>query len=252
MVLTLGSNLVALLRSSKLPEEEFIPLSHPLYYSVAYWLHHSAAASGAAGTSLSSTSKLSDMVFQFFQDNAFRDWAKVFPSDPTEYAEHYTWLSPADAQPLHIASSYGLTRVVERLIGGGAHSVMPKKEHAIHLDALDNTPLFWALLNRHDTISRLLSDKGAGVSVVDKRRFTPLHIAVERGDKFMFQRLIDIGTKVSAADQNGVTPLHTAALHGRVEVARLLIDKGAHISATDRDEAVEPTLGEAIDCLSLR
>ena len=205
----------------------------PLYYSVFEWLRHAEAV--AAKTSETGTcSKLSDMIVEFFQGcRAYKTWAQVFASrDLTAFdnCEHYSWESTLDARPLHIASSYGLVGVVERLFEGGSHSAPQKEENAIDPDDRDGegrTPLFWAVWGRHESTSRLLIDKGAKVSAVDKRGFTPLHLAAERGHEPLVQILVGKGACVSATNERGETPLHAAAASGCDAVTRLLVEHNA-------------------------
>jgi len=88
--------IVTLLRSSGLPEEGEIGPLNPFYYSVVYWLHHSAVVL----TETSETSiytKFLDMVVKFFRDDrAFQAWKRAFPNHYGDTLLHATALFGSD------------------------------------------------------------------------------------------------------------------------------------------------------------
>ena len=165
------------------------------------------------------------MVLKFFQnDLAFQAWAKVYPSLDEIHGipERYTWQSPIYALKVHIAASYGLAKVVEKLTLGQAHSTLPTEEYTIGVDDQDptgKTPLFWSVWGHHKAVSELLIGKGALISAIDKRKCTPLHAAAEIGCLSLVKLLINGGACVSARNEENDTPLHAAAARGWDDVA---------------------------------
>jgi ankyrin repeat domain-containing protein 50 len=103
------------------------------------------------------------------------------------------------------------------------------------VDVKDNmygrTPLSWAAGRGHEAVVRLLLDKGAAVDAKDtKNRQTPLSCAAGRGHEAVVRLLLDKGATVDAKDtQHGQTPLSWAAKGGHEAVVRLLLDKGAAV-----------------------
>lgn len=132
------------------------------------------------------------------------------------------------------------------------------------------TPIFWAVIGGHETVVKLLIERGAtfgqpafgksllhdavrgghvGVarvllengfdpdSVERPRHWywnVPIHTAVIRGDEAMLGLLLDKGAKIDARDQKGAyTALHCAAGGGNLAVMRQLLERGADIEATE-------------------
>lgn len=56
---------------------------------------------------------------------------------------------------------------------------------------------------------------------------SPLHMAVQWGQKEKVEYLLDKGVDIDFPDGNGSTPLHIALLYRRMEVAQLLVERGA-------------------------
>lgn len=65
--------------------------------------------------------------------------------------------------------------------------------------------------------------KGPDVNAKDKDGVTPLHKAVQKGDKAEVEALLAKGADVNARGKNGRTPLHAAAGQGNKDVAELLL-----------------------------
>ena len=73
-----------------------------------------------------------------------------------------------------------------------------------------------------------LIEKGAKINRQSNDGWTPLHEAVQVGNKDMVQTLIDHDAFVNAADINGWTPLHEASNKGNLEIFKLLVENGAN------------------------
>ena len=83
-------------------------------------------------------------------------------------------------------------------------------------------------------VERLITANPALVNARDRDGATPLHWAVDRGQRLVAETLLAYDADVNARKPNGVTPLHIAAALGRKELAELLIADGADVNATDR------------------
>ncbi len=73
----------------------------------------------------------------------------------------------------------------------------------------------------------------ADVNAKNEYGYTPLHCAVDYGQKIIAEFLIESGAEVDAKNKVGETPLHIAADLGRKDFAELLINNGANIEAKD-------------------
>jgi ankyrin repeat protein len=71
--------------------------------------------------------------------------------------------------------------------------------------------------------------------ILDRIGFTPLHVAVERGDRDVVRRLLRGNPDVNAADCTGTTPLHLAADGGDIDLVQELLAAGAALDPKDRN-----------------
>lgn len=99
------------------------------------------------------------------------------------------------------------------------------------------TALHIATLEGHESIVRLLLERGAKVNYKDYEGRTALIWAARSaplGEELVdvFQLLLAKGADLGACDAAyGATVLHWAASKGRVETVKLLLDNGANVSA---------------------
>lgn len=77
-----------------------------------------------------------------------------------------------------------------------------------------------------------LIEKGAKINRQSNDGWTPLHEAVQAGNKKMVQLLLDHDAFVNAADTKGWTPLHEASQRVNIEIFKLLVENGANINAS--------------------
>ena len=95
------------------------------------------------------------------------------------------------------------------------------------------TPLHMAVQQGQKETAELLIEIGADINAEDTFGETPLHYAVGRGDMQLTEFLIQKGADVKSTARVGWTPLHCVAANGSKELARLLIQKGADVNARD-------------------
>jgi ankyrin repeat protein len=127
------------------------------------------------------------------------------------------------------AVTHGYERIVEFLLEGGANP-----ETKGHKEGL--RPLHTAVDKGHETICRLLLDKGADYNGMATEYYdyrTALHIAAKHGYTPIAKMLLERGSKVDVGDKENRTPLSIAARGGHEKVVRLLVDKGADPESKD-------------------
>lgn len=118
------------------------------------------------------------------------------------------------------------------------------------LDGAEATRLLFEAINTIDNSSNvkatidLLLAKGANKNAQDEHGNTPLHKAIEKGDKEIIELLISKGAYVDAKDKNRNTPLHFAIRKKDVKLIEMLVAKGANICAENNDG--ESPLAQAI------
>ncbi len=103
------------------------------------------------------------------------------------------------------------------------------------LDRKRKTPLHIAVGANNLEAMALLAARGADLGAKDITGMTPLHVAAMLGRVDAAVWLLDHGAAPETADHFGDTPLHTAAVFGQGGVARLLAVRGADLNARDRD-----------------
>jgi ankyrin repeat protein len=140
----------------------------------------------------------------------------------------YSQCLPEHLTGLHLAASFGLTKIVRLLL----------EREGVDADSKDSdggTPLSRAAFNGHEAVVRLLLEKGADITAKDGRGVTALHLAAATGHEAVMRLLLQKGTDVAAKDGRGVTALHLAAANGHEAMVRLLVERGADVAAKDID-----------------
>lgn len=96
------------------------------------------------------------------------------------------------------------------------------------------TPLMMAILRGNPTIVLRLAAAGADVNHrVPVNGTTPLLLAMEHNSLEIVKTLIDAGANVNVRNNAGDTPLIAASFRGSVALVKLLIDSGADKQAID-------------------
>lgn len=137
------------------------------------------------------------------------------------------WCPPNHTTLLHVASRH---RLVGPLLG-----ILQSEEPLDNkIDASDEdmrTPLSWAAEEGHETVVRLLLDRGANVNAQCDVGGPALLAASWRGHEQIVRMLLDHGAYVHAQNILQCDALQLASLYGKEKIARLLLEYGADVNA---------------------
>lgn len=197
------------------PSGSGFQLDEFLDYSAVHWAHHYRAAQNYG------TFGLVDEVVRLCdpQTPAFAAWIGRY----RETEDDMSLVQNSGLTALMVASHFGLTRVVERLLDSG-----------VEVDAMDsmcNTAMMFAIQRGHSSVVMLLGAAGAGYECRQGNGWTPLVQAIQEHNEQLARQLVNDGAEVDAQDRNRKTPIHFAASRGMTSLVRLLIEKGADINA---------------------
>ena len=128
--------------------------------------------------------------------------------------------------PLHYAAAYGQLESVRTLLQLGGRMSMTK--------VTDNygTPLHQAVERGNKDIVSLLLNEGCPINVVDSGGRSVLHYAARYGQIHIIEMLGKKGLNINIGDDEGKTPLHYAAAWGQLESVRTLLGLGGRESMT--------------------
>ena len=98
-----------------------------------------------------------------------------------------------------------------------------------------DTPLIVACRNGHESVARLLLDRGASINATNQFQATCLHIAAQNGHESVARLLLERGASINAIDKDNWTSLYFAARTGHESVVGLLLERGASIDAVTKD-----------------
>ena len=130
---------------------------------------------------------------------------------------------------INLAASRGLHKMVNVLLENGAkiHDKEPDTE---------NTPLHFAVENRHDNVVETLLKLGADVDTKNIHGYTPLMTAFSQNQIAIAKMLLKNNANLKeATDKLGTNPLHIAVKKGHLDLIALLIEHGADIECRKKD-----------------
>jgi ankyrin repeat domain-containing protein 50 len=107
----------------------------------------------------------------------------------------------------------------------GWHDYFPKQFNLLHAVA------YWGLIEMLAVLPGPVID----INSRDSYGRTALHLGTRNGHETMVRVLLEKGADISGKDQHGSTALHRAARAGHTAVARVLLEKGANVEATDEN-----------------
>jgi len=146
------------------------------------------------------------------------------------YPQHWTATDDDGHGLLHWAALVGSCPFCEKCLANGA---------GVDLQATNmQTPLFWAVLQGHLPVVRLLLNSKASLQVRDSLGATPAMIAVQHKQHAAFLLLMRRGGKalLDDGDKNGCTAVHWAAYKGDLTALKFLDYFGADLTALDNAE----------------
>jgi ankyrin repeat protein len=103
--------------------------------------------------------------------------------------------------------------------------------HMIFEDPRTSIQLVIASFFGHDTVVKLLLDKGADVNAQGGEYSNALYAASFRGHEQVVKMLLDKGAEVNAQGGLCSNALQAASLKGNEQVVKMLLDKGADVNA---------------------
>ncbi|KAM7459453.1 hypothetical protein LguiA_036447 [Lonicera macranthoides] len=125
--------------------------------------------------------------------------------------------------PLHIAASKGSVECAVLLLGFGADPNIKDYE--------GNVPLWDAIVGKHESMIKLLTENGATISSGNVGQFACF--AVEQNNIDLLKELVRFGGDVTQVSTSGTTALHSAISHENTEMVKFLVGRGADIDKPD-------------------
>jgi ankyrin repeat protein len=147
-----------------------------------------------------------------------------FKADPND--------SQTDGRPL-LFSALSDTNILEALLDAGAD---PNRAGADGEPPLMKLYSFSESSERNVAFAKLLIAHGAKVNVENHEGYTPLNVAVFRGDHESIKLLLASGANVNARwSWDGATVLHLAVQSGNREIVELLLANKADVNTRNND-----------------
>ncbi|XP_050408666.1 serine/threonine-protein phosphatase 6 regulatory ankyrin repeat subunit B [Patella vulgata] len=129
--------------------------------------------------------------------------------------------------PLHLAIRYGNKSVVDVLLK--AHGCVVNLS-----DGLGITPFMLAVEQNETQIAKLLFQHGVDVNKQDILGKSPLHRAIQNGNKIIVDDLLKAhGCDVNLSDGEGITPIMLAVEQNKTQIAKLLFQHGVDVNKQD-------------------
>ncbi|KNA06432.1 hypothetical protein SOVF_181220 [Spinacia oleracea] len=126
---------------------------------------------------------------------------------------------------LHIAAANGNESIATILFAYGAETNIK--------DSDGNIPFWDAISGKHESMIKLLKDRGGNLALGDVYRYA-CH-ALEQDDLQLLKDIARYGGDLTLAGNDGCTPLHAAVTNGDIRAVKFLLDLGAEIDKADED-----------------
>ncbi|XP_069938548.1 ankyrin repeat, PH and SEC7 domain containing protein secG-like isoform X2 [Cherax quadricarinatus] len=146
-----------------------------------------------------------------------------------EYLENLVIQDKYGNTPLHLAVEGGYLECCKTILGISTKEVNLKNKAG-------NSPLLLSIATgkKSTQITELLILNGSKLNIANKRKWTALHIAAEKGNVKTLKLLLQHDDKcLQAKDSEGLTPLHVAAKNGHWKICNELVEAGANIEERD-------------------
>lgn len=129
-----------------------------------------------------------------------------------------------DCNAIHIASREGFLDIVVFLLDNRPDLIDSRHGHG-------TTALMLAIAYSHETVARILLERGGNVEFQCKIYGNALAQASSHGPTSLAMLLLDKGSNVNARNIFQTTALHVACRGGYVDLVKLLLERGAKINA---------------------
>ncbi len=153
-----------------------------------------------------------------------------------------TLAAPRRYSPLTLAARFGRESTVRYLLRTfpGAVELNPGLEEfsqdpELRRELRHDLPLYWASLEGHLEVAKLLVSAGARVNLPNCMQATALHAAATSGYLRVMEYLISRGADVNASDHLGTTPLMAAAGQGHLKAVQYLLKRRADVNCKTVD-----------------
>ena len=170
--------------------------------------------------------------------NGFAGFDGIFNAAPVSTAQMVLgqgrYSATVSALPQSIAFSQ-IHDAVRRNDAGQVKALLQQDPTLVFSKANDgDTPLHWAVDRGQKETTELLLANQADVNAKGKVGQSPLHYAAVNGSRILAELLLREKAEVDARSNAGETPLHWAADGGQKDVVQLLLANKADINAKDR------------------
>ncbi|XP_061078085.1 B-cell lymphoma 3 protein homolog isoform X2 [Conger conger] len=143
-----------------------------------------------------------------------------------------TWKDEDGDTALHIAVVQGQEALVHRLI----HTLIQAHKDLDIYNYLRQTPLHLAVITNQVILVEALLQGGSDPGVLDRHGQTAVHLCCEHGLTLCLERVLSHPSPLpclEARNYEGLTPLHLAVQNGNKNLVKLLLNSRADIDAVD-------------------